>query len=166
MIIDAQRGFVVPETAPTVPEIERFVRRERHRYDVVVATRFVNVPGSLYETQRDWHEMMDGEDVALLADVARSADTVVSKHGMAPDPSQFLPILRDREVQMADLCGFDTDQCVMATALSLWDAGIVPRVLAQLCSSSGGREIHEWGLAILRRAIGDRNVVDTSGQPV
>ena len=110
--------------------------------------------------------MMSGDEVELLPEVARAADVVVSKHGLAPDPEELVPALRDRDVQAADLCGFDTDQCVLATALLLWDAAIAPRVLAELCSSSGGPDMHEAGLAIARRAIGDRNVTDTSGRPV
>ena len=39
-----------------MPVIARFVQRERERYAVVIATRFVNRVGSLYETERDWHE--------------------------------------------------------------------------------------------------------------
>jgi nicotinamidase-related amidase len=149
-----------------VPSIAGFIGRERDRYAVVIATRFVNRPGSLYETERDWHEMMSGTELELLPEVARAADLAVSKHGLAPDPEELLPALRSRGVRTVDLCGFDTDQCVLATALLLWDAAIVPRVLAELCSSSGGPDMHEAGLAITRRAIGDRNVVDTSGRPV
>ena len=47
----------------------------------------------------------------------------------------------------------------------LWDAGIAPRILADLCASSGGRGMHEAGLALARRSIGDRNVVDILGGP-
>ena len=166
VIVDVQSGFVVPHTAPTAPAIAGFLRGERHRYDIVIATRFVNLPGSLYETERDWHEMMSGNELELLPEVARAADVVISKHGLAPDHEEIIPALRGRAVQMADLCGFDTDQCVLATALLLWDAAIVPRVLAELCSSSGGPDMHQAGLAIARRAIGDRNVVDTSGRPI
>jgi nicotinamidase-related amidase len=166
VIVDVQHGFIVPETAATVPSIAEYIERERGRYASVIATRFVNRPGSLYETERDWHAMMPWAEVELLPEVARAADLVLSKHGLAPDPEELLPALRARDVQTAELCGFDTDQCVLATALLLWDAGIVPRVLADLCSSSGGPDMHEAGLAIARRAIGDRNVVDTSGRPM
>ena len=166
LIVDVQRGFIVPHTAPTVRAIARFIRRERHRYASVIATRFVNRPGSLYETERDWHAMMSDEEVALLPDVAEAAELVLSKHGLAPDREVLFPALRARDVATVDLCGFDTDQCVLATALLLWDAAFVPRLLAELCSSSGGPDMHEAGLAIARRAIGDRNVVDTSGRPV
>ena len=110
--------------------------------------------------------MMSGVELELLPEVAGAADAVLSKHGLAPDPEELIQALRSRDVQTADLCGFDTDQCVLATALLLWDATITPRVLAELCSSSGGPDMHEAGLAVTRRAIGDRNVVDTSGRPV
>jgi nicotinamidase-related amidase len=165
VIVDVQRGFVVAHTAPTAQALAGYLDRERERYAIVIATRFVNRTGSLYETERDWHAMMSGEEVELLAEVARAADVVISKHGLAPDPEALVPALRRQEVQWVDLCGFDTDQCVLATALLLWDRAIVPRVLAELCSSSGGPEMHESGLAIIRRAIGDRNVTDASGQP-
>ncbi|MET0772781.1 MAG: hypothetical protein ABWZ82_06840 [Candidatus Limnocylindrales bacterium] len=79
------------------------IRDGRGRYASVIATRFVNLPGSLY---------------------------------------------------------------VLASALLLWDGGIVPRVLAPLCSSSGGHEMHDAGLSMLRRAIGDRNVTDLDGRPM
>jgi nicotinamidase-related amidase len=98
--------------------------------------------------------------------VASAADIVLSKHGLAPRSEDLVAALRARNVQSVDLCGLDTDQCVLATALLLWDARITPRVLAELCSSSGGPDMHEAGLAIARRAIGDRNVIDMSGRPV
>jgi nicotinamidase-related amidase len=166
VIVDLQRGFVVPETAPSVPTIVRFIDRARDQYAVVIATRFINRPGSLYETERDWHAMMSGDEVDVLPEIARSADLVITKHGLAPDPEAFLLPLRERAVRTVDLCGFDTDQCVLATALLLWDAGFAPRLVAELCSSSGGPDMHEAGLAIARRAIGDRNVVPASGRPV
>jgi nicotinamidase-related amidase len=166
VIVDVQRGFVVPHTAPTVPAIVRFIERQRDRYARVIATRFVNRPGSLYETERDWREMMPGSQAELLPEVARAADAVMPKHGLAPDREKLIATLRDGDVRTVDLCGFDTDQCVLATALLLWDASIVPRVLAELCSSSGGPDMHRAGLAITRRAIGDRNVVDSSGRPM
>jgi nicotinamidase-related amidase len=110
--------------------------------------------------------MMRGDSAELIPEVARSSDLVLSKHGLAPDPGELLPALRAPDVRTADLCGFDTDRCVLATALALWDAGIAPRVLADLCSSSGGPDMHAAGLAIARRAIGDRNVVVGLGSPM
>jgi nicotinamidase-related amidase len=101
---------------------------------------------------------MDSHETELVPAVQDVVNLVVTKHGLAPDPDDLLPTLQKLGVRRAALCGFDTDQCVLATALLLWDAHIAPRVLASLCSSSGGPDMHEAGLAILRRSIGDRNV--------
>jgi len=166
VVVDVQRGFVTPETEATVRRIADHIDGQRHRYEVVVATRFVNRPGSLYETERDWHQMMQGPDLELVPGLEDAPDTVVVKHGLAPDPEDLLPLLERLGVRRVELCGFDTDQCVLATALLLWDAGLAPQVLAELCSSSGGSDMHAAGLAITRRAIGDRNVTDTAGRPL
>jgi nicotinamidase-related amidase len=166
IVVDVQEGFVTPETTATVPLVAAHVRERRGHYAGVLATRFINEPGSLYETERDWHELMPGPTTRLLPAVEDHADVVLTKHGLAPHHDELLAALRRLEVDRVELCGFDTDQCVLATALQLWDCGIAPRVLAPLCSSSGGQEMHLAGLAMLRRAIGDRNVTDEDGRPI
>jgi nicotinamidase-related amidase len=166
VVVDVQEGFVTPETRATVPHIEDHLRRRRGDLAGVIATRFVNVPDSLYETQRDWHEMMEGPTTQVLPRIRQDADVVLVKHGLAPDRDELMEGLRRLAVEEVELCGFDTDQCVLATALQLWDLGIAPRVLAPLCSSSGGHEMHLAGLAMLRRAIGDRNVTGLDGRPM
>jgi nicotinamidase-related amidase len=57
------------------------------------------------------------------------------------------------------VCGVDTDQCVLATVLTAFDAGLEPVVLADLCLSCAGEAPHEAGLVALRRAIGEDHVV-------
>jgi nicotinamidase-related amidase len=166
IVVDVQEGFVTPETEATVPRIVGHLQARGARYAAVIATRFVNLPGSLYVTERDWDEMTSGPDTRLVPDVGACADIVLPKHGLAPDRDELLSTLRRADCGRVELCGFDTDQCVLATALLLWDAGIAPRVLAPLCSSSGGPDMHEAGLSTLRRAIGDRNVTDVEEQPV
>ncbi|MBX3028549.1 MAG: cysteine hydrolase [Chloroflexi bacterium] len=166
VVVDVQQGFVVPETQAIVPRIVDHIEHARERYALVIATRFVNRPGSLYETERDWPAMADRPATDLLPGVRAAADLVITKHGLAPRPEDLVPALRERDVERVELCGIDTDQCVLATALLLWDARIAPRVLAELCASSGGVDMHTAGLAIARRSIGDRNVTDTRGRPI
>jgi nicotinamidase-related amidase len=166
VVVDVQEGFVTAHTEATVPLIAAHVIGSRKRYGRVIATRFVNLPGSLYESERDWREMTAEPETRVLPVVREHADRLLVKHGLAPERDELVAYLRSQDVSQVDLCGFDTDQCVLATALQLWDAGIRPRVLVPLCSSSGGPEMHSAGLAILRRAIGDRNVTDLEGRPM
>lgn len=166
IIVDVQEGFVTPETKGTVGPILQHLDHRRPRYTRVIATRFVNRPRSLYETERHWSAMMSPPQTRLVRGIGKAADTVITKHGLAPDAGELLPMLQADGIRRVELCGFDTDQCVLATALLLWDAGIAPRILEPLCSSSGGPDMHDRGLVTLRRAIGDRNVTDLHGQPV
>jgi nicotinamidase-related amidase len=165
IVVDVQEGFITDETRPIVPRITKHLRHARARYAAVIATRFVNVPGSLYVTERDWGEMMAEPSTRLLECVSAHADLVLTKHGLAPDREELMTALGRVGAEHVELCGFDTDQCVLATAVLLWDRGIAPRVLAPLCASSGGPDMHEAGLSMLRRAIGDRNVIDATGRP-
>lgn len=58
------------------------------------------------------------------------------------------------------VCGLDTDCCVLATAVGLFEKGIRPIVLVDLCDSTGGTESHKAGLLALKRLIGKKNVID------
>ncbi|MFN8622060.1 MAG: isochorismatase family cysteine hydrolase [Chloroflexota bacterium] len=162
VIVDVQRGFIVPDVEPLPPAIAAYVDAHRDRYAAIIATRFRNRPGSRYVSERDWDAMIGDEETQLLPAIAAAAGHVIDKHGLAPDRGALGTLLLDAGVERVHLCGLDTDQCVLATALLLWDAGFAPAVLADLCASSGGTALHDAALAILRRAIGDRNVVRSS----
>lgn len=159
VIVDLQRGFIAEGGEHLVDAIAAYVDAHRDRYALIIATRFLNQPGSLYETQRDWHAMMSGPPVELVPEIADRAGRILDKSGLAPDRDELWDDLDAEAIERVHLCGMDTDQCVLATALLVWDAGMVPTVLGDLCSSSGGKELHDAARVILRRAIGDRNVV-------
>lgn len=159
VIVDVQRGFTREGGDHLVAAIAAYVDAHRDRYALVIATRFRNQRGSRYETQRDWTGMTEAADVALLPAIEARADHALDKTGLAPDRDALCALLVAHGIERVHLCGLDTDQCVLATALQAWDADVVPTVLADLCASSGGEELHDAARAILRRSIGDRNVV-------
>ena len=71
----------------------------------------------------------------------------------------FLNELRQSGTTEVSLCGIDTDACVMATALDLFQNGIRPVVLAEACASHAGPDYHEAGLKLLARLIGREQIV-------
>ena len=71
----------------------------------------------------------------------------------------LLAAARDQPDLAVHLCGIATDNCVLKTAADLFEAGILPVVHADWCASHGGADFHQTGLAILRRLIGDAQVV-------
>lgn len=55
------------------------------------------------------------------------------------------------------IAGFDTEACIYKTAMDLIEHNIRPVVLKDYCFSSD-EEMHEIGLKILQKNIGERNI--------
>ena len=64
------------------------------------------------------------------------------------------------------LAGFDTDGCVLATALDLFDQGIETFIIEPWCSSLGGQDMHDAAIKILNRSIGKDHVLLTPPETV
>ncbi len=62
--------------------------------------------------------------------------------------------LKKNNIQVVDLCGFDTDCCVLATAYDLFDLGIKPVVLENLTWSTSKDQLHKSAIKMLNRNIG------------
>jgi nicotinamidase-related amidase len=63
-------------------------------------------------------------------------------------------------VEAVKVCGIDTERSVLASAVSLFDAGFETTVLGALCASSEGPKMHRNGLSVLARILGSQRVVD------
>jgi nicotinamidase-related amidase len=155
IIIDVQRGFLNDWTRHLPARVERL----QGRYDRVVATRFVNPPGSPYRRWIHWRRFAPGSDDVELAFAPRPGTPVRDKavYGAVTDP--LLRELRADGVAEVHLCGIATDNCVLKTAVDLFENGIRPLVLADYCASHGGPECHDCGLRLLRRFIGADQVI-------
>ena len=53
-----------------------------------------------------------------------------------------------------DVIGCDTDACILATAFKLFDENYEFRVLSDYCFSSGGKEVHDSAVEIMKRNFG------------
>lgn len=59
-----------------------------------------------------------------------------------------------------EICGTDTDACVMAIAYNLFDNNIKPIILENLCgSSSSNPNIHCNSIEIMKRSFGKENII-------
>jgi nicotinamidase-related amidase len=159
VIVDAQHGFVTPETTHAVPEIRRLL--DAGPWDAVLSTRFSNRPGSSFRRQLDWHEMAPGDPGTRLLDfVAERADRIVDKHGYSA-AGELTPELRRRGVSEVTVCGFDTESCVLATATAtgLFSAGVGTRIVASACASTSGQLAHAAGVTVARVTLGTGAVI-------
>ena len=68
--------------------------------------------------------------------------------------------MKQNRVERVHLCGIATDNCVLKSAVDLFEAGLEPLVLAADCASHGGPECHAAGLLLLARFIGAERVIE------
>ncbi len=161
--VDLQEGFLSDRIRQTdyIQRVCRFVEDlDKNR---VVLTRFVNRPGSNFERLLDWPKMQaDSAETRLFGTLEDKGLHVVSKSIY----SSWLPdvIARADELHCTQIVifGLDSEACVFKTALDVFDAGLEPVVLKDLCESSGGSDQNETGLQLLASLTGVRQVIHSS----
>lgn len=136
LIVDAQVGF-----CPSQDVLDR-IKVVSRDYPIVAMTRFTNQPNSLYRTVLDWHG--DGGELAIEVPGA----TILDKDGYGLSAIHVDTL--GKLCSEWHLVGFETDACVLACAFSLWDSGLRPRILYDLCESP----LHAEGVAVARRQFG------------
>ena len=155
LIVDVQVGFVNDATRHILPKVEELQRKYAHVY----ATRFINAEGSPYRKLLDWHRFYESsEDVPLAFDPVDGV-TVIDKHVYTCITPAFLQGLRSKGIEEVAICGIDTDACVSACAVDLFENGFRPILLSEACASHAGAEYHEAALRILARLIGKNQII-------
>lgn len=132
IIIDLQRGFKV---SPRL--VARIARRRKHpAFHFTVFTQFVNPANSLYRRELGYGKMgPDSPETELLLTPKKSDwPYIKSTYGL---PAALIRKLRRHGITHVELCGVDTDACVLAAMFTLFDAGFVVSVDAALTASSG-----------------------------
>ena len=156
IIVDMQNGFNTNlDTQEVEEKLSNFVK---NKYDMIIATKFVNKDSSMFVKQLNYHKMFDIEDTDFLSIVKELYDVQVPKNGY-DGSDQIVNILKNTTVDTVYVIGFDTDGCVLSTALGLFDKGYKIKIIEELCASSGGEDVHQAALAVLERCIGRDNVI-------
>jgi len=154
LIIDVQNGFINQHTKA----IPRLVEKEQENYKLVWASRLEYSARSPFLTIRKLSGFNNVDKPTELAFSLKPGAKTFIKHGYSAASKEFLEELARHNVTTVYLAGVDTDQCVLATALALFDAGITPKIVVDRCASTGGIASHEAGIVVLRRALGDQNL--------
>ena len=155
LIIDVQCGFINEWTA----HVPLRAASLQDSFDGVLVTRLYNPQKSLYRKLRGWNAFALGSKDTQLAFIARSDATIIDKATYSCVTTVFLDRLRREGIARVHLCGIATESSLLMSAVDLFQAGIEPVVLAHACGSHAGHAEHEAGLQILRRLIGDKQVI-------
>lgn len=141
VIVDVQQAFTIPK------EILTGIRRYSRRFPLRVFTQFINPPGSLFRETLDQRSCAPGSDDLRLLIEPEPEDIVIQKAGYGLKAADIRR-LKAAGVKRVEVCGVDTDACVLGVMFSLFDARIVCHAKEDLCWSSTG--LQEAGLKIIR----------------
>jgi nicotinamidase-related amidase len=161
LIIDVQKGFINDWTRHIPHQVEAL----QARFPRVVATRFENPEGSAFRTLKGLSRFGPGSAEAELAFAPRRGAEIAVKHRYSALSGALLGSLRESGVREVALSGIATDNCVLVTAVDLFEGGIRPLVLADYCGSHAGAEYHRAGLMLIERLVGEGQVVRGAPQP-
>lgn len=156
VVIDVQQGFITDATRHVPDRVAAL----QASHGPVFATRFVNPEGSAHRRLIGWQRFAPGSPDTELAFAPRADAVILEKRTYSAGDTDLLAHLKAIDASEVHLCGIATDNCVLAVAIALFEAGFRPVVLADACGSHAGADYHDWGLRILRRLIGAAQVID------
>jgi len=142
VIVDVQRAFNPPSNF--IRRLEKYSRR----FSCCIYTRHINPAGSLFRRLLNVDCCAPGSKDTELLLQPRPDDLLfdkVAKYGLS---SSQLRKLKQRQITRVQVCGLDTDACVLGVMFSLFDAGIECHLKENLCWSSSG--LHEPAVTIIR----------------
>jgi len=153
IVVDMQRGFLRSfNSAAMVEKINLLVDSVEN----VIYTKFINLESSAFAKHLNYLEMMNNSDCEIL--VKQKKNSLVFEKCSYGINCKELP----REIKEVFICGVDTDACLYKIALDLFDFGIKPIVIKDLCMSSGGESFHKNAIEMLVRNIGEEQVIDST----
>ncbi len=163
IVIDVQKYFLNEKTKIVAKKIQEYLRANSDKYLAIYFTIFKNNPEAPLWKISQWHGCAGPPDTDVCDEIKEftSDKNLFYKNIL----SAFkVPGIRDsltsNNISTVDLCGFDTDCCVLATAYDLFDAGIKPVVLEDLTWSTSEENLHKPALQMVERNIG---FIETAG---
>jgi nicotinamidase-related amidase len=159
LVVDVQNGFINSRSEHVVEPIKQLVEKwHAEKRGPVIYSRFINLDNSPWEKLMGWHHLKKEPDTSLYPSLPTKDTDIFKKGTYSAWSKEVQQICDGASIQKVVICGIDTDQCVLKTAIDIFEANLIPIVVADLCASSAGKQYHEAGLKIIRRLIGDNQI--------
>lgn len=165
LIIDVQRGFVVEGANDNViTKIDQLLEDEV--FDCVISSIYKNSPDNNIVKLMGWTKMMSAAECALIGAATTKSDYLIDKSQYSAYTEDLLAILSKvnggKMPEAIYIVGFDTECCILKTAVDFFEQGIRPIVLSQYCGASGGEDAHIAGIRSLESLIGRNNIYNNN----
>lgn len=169
VVVDVQNGFIREPSAPVVPVIADLVDRWQRAGGDTVFTRYLNYEGSPFERLIGWSELMTSPQIDIVDELqpfAEKATAVIDKvgYGLFADKAGAA-LVKERGWTDIYVCGIATESCVLATALGAFEADLTPWLIEDASASHAGQHIHDAGVLVTQRFIGERQIIKAADVP-
>lgn len=157
--VDLQEGFLNEEirTSDYIDRVEEYLAG-LSAADILL-TRFVNNQTSAFAKYLEWPKMQRGdENTKLLGNLESRDYKIIEKSTYTSFVDAIKRVIASDDYDTVVILGLDTEACVLKTALDVFDEGLRPVVLSDLCRSGGGQERHQAGLELLRSLVGNKQI--------
>lgn len=160
LVVDVQTGFVVNEaTRAIVPKINELIDSWHERQWPVVFSKFINTATSPWVRLMGWQNLTQPKETDLYPELRTGYGEVYEKTTYSAWSDEIAQKCIAAGVQTVVLVGIDTDQCVLATAIGIFDAGLRPLIVSDCCATSAEATFHDAGLLLLERLVGEKQMV-------
>lgn len=156
-----QNGFLGEKSNYVIPNVAHLVKECQQHSIPIVFTRFHNRENSPYETLIGWKRLRDAPETEITDELKPFAKTIIDKDFYSSFNEEFRQLVKNSDWKTIILCGVATESCVMKTAVDAFEKRLVPIVISDACASHAGTEVHEAGLMILGRFIGNQQIMKT-----
>jgi nicotinamidase-related amidase len=162
LVVDVQNGFLKNGSDRVIPLVNELAEAFSGAGLPIVATRFINRPGSPYVEWIHWTRLMQPPDTDPPASLTARFDYVLIKDTYSAFSAEGVSYFESKGVTRIFICGIATDGCVLKTAVDAFERGIRPIVIRDACASHAGENVHQAGLLLISRFIGSDQIVDSS----
>lgn len=159
LIIDLQENFINNNTKNVPNSIKKLI--DSNIANHIVFTKFINDDSSNFYKVLNYKGCMSEKDRNIVIDTKDYK--IIEKRVYTAYNDELKLYINTNNIKTIYLCGIDTDACVLKTALDLFENNFDVKVIEDCSMSHSGIEYHISAINMLRKLIGNQNVIKMLG---
>lgn len=159
LVIDLQENFINENTKNVPNSIKELI--DSNIANHIVFTKFINDDSSNFYKVLNYKGCMSEKDRNIVIDTKDYK--IIEKRVYTAYNDELKLYINTNNIKTIYLCGIDTDACVLKTALDLFENNFDVKVIEDCSMSHSGIEYHISAINMLRKLIGNQNVIKMLG---
>ena len=159
LIIDLQENFINNNTKNVPNSIKKLI--DSNIANHIVFTKFINDDSSNFYKVLNYKGCMSEKDRNIVIDTKDYK--IIEKRVYTAYNNELKLYINTNNIKTIYLCVIDTDACVLKTALDLFENNFDVKVIEDCSMSHSGIEYHISAINMLRKLIGNQNVIKMLG---